>query len=135
LPTAAAGIRPLIRHAVLHGVMVLQAAAALSALAHAVAMIQGRWRPYTRAMRLAADAFAVFVFVRVPVELVVHREALLGSGLSRDFVLSVVLTSIVIGAVGVGIIVGMSVRAWRGRRAAARRPAELASISAALPVV
>jgi hypothetical protein len=114
--------------------MVLQAAAAVSALAHAVALIQGRWRPYTRALRLAADALAVFVFVRVPVELVVHRAALLGSGMSRNFVLSVVLTSIVIGAIGVGIVVGMSVRAWRGRRVAARQPTPLASISA-LPIL
>jgi hypothetical protein len=116
LPTAAAGVRPLIRHAVLQGVMILQAAAALSALAHAVALIQGLWRPYTRAMRLVGDALAVFVFVRVPVELVVHRAALLDSDLSRDFVLSLVLTSIVVGAIGVAMIVGMSVRAWRGRR-------------------
>ena len=116
LPKAAAGVQPIIRHAVLQGVMVLQAAAALSALAHAVALIQGRWRPYTRAMRLVADALAVFVFVRVPVELVVHRAALLETDLSRNFVLSLVLTSIVTGAIGVAIIVGMSVRAWRGRR-------------------
>jgi hypothetical protein len=121
LPTAAEGVRPLIHHAVLHGVMVLQAAASVSALAHAVALIQGRWRPYTRAMRLAADALAVFVFVRVPVELVVHRAVLLESGLSRNFVLSVVLTAIVFGAIGVGMITAMSVRAWRGRRATAER--------------
>lgn len=119
LPVAAAGVRPIIRHAALQGVMVLQAAAALSALAHAVALIQGRWRPYTRAMRLAADALAVFVFVRVPVELVVHRAALLDSDLPRNFVLWLVLTSIVVGAIGVAMIVGMSVRAWRGR---AERP-------------
>lgn len=120
LPVAAAGVRPLIRHAVLQGVMVLQAAAALSALAHAVALIQGRWRPYTRAMRLVADALAVFVFVRVPVELVVHRAALLDSDLSHNFVLSLVLTSIVVGAIGVAMIVGMSVRAWRGRQERSR---------------
>jgi hypothetical protein len=66
-------------------------------------------------MRLAADALAVFVFVRVPVELVVHRAALLEADLPRNFVLSLVLTSIVIGAIGVAIIVGLSVRAWRGR--------------------
>jgi uncharacterized membrane protein YozB (DUF420 family) len=116
LPGAAAGVRPIVRHAVLQGVMVLQAAAALSALAHAVALIEGRWRSYTRAIRLVADALAVFVFVRVPVELVVHRAALLDSSLSRNFVLSLVLTSIVLGAIGVGIIAGMAVRAWRGRR-------------------
>lgn len=116
LPTAAAAVRPILRHAVLHGVMVLQAAAALSALAHAVALIQGRWRPYTRAMRLVADALAVFVFVRAPVELIVHRAALLESDLPRDFVLSLILTSVVTGAIGTAIIVGLSVRAWRGRK-------------------
>lgn len=116
LPAAAVGVRPLIRHAVLQGVMVLQAAAALSVLAHAVALIQGRWRPYTRAMRLVADALAVFVFVRVPVELVLHRAALFESDLSRNFVLSFVLTSIVVGAIGAGMILGMGVRAWRGQR-------------------
>lgn len=128
LPAAAPEVRPILRHAVLHGVMVLQAAAALSALAHAVALIQGRWRPYTRALRLAADALAVFVFVRVPVELVVHRAVLLEADLSRNFVLSLVLTSIVTGAIGVAIVVGLSVRAWRGRRerAAGRRAAALA---------
>ena len=67
-------------------------------------------------MRLGADALAVFVFVRVPVELVVHRAALLEADLPRNFVLSLVLTSIVVGAIGVGLIVGMSVRAWRGRK-------------------
>ena len=140
LPTAAAGVRPIIRHAVLQGVMVLQAAAALSALAHAVALIEGRWRPWTRAMRLGADALAVFVFVRVPVELVVHRAALLDADLSRNFVLSLVLTSIVVGAIGVGIVVGMSVRAWRGRKdrtsrtATARAFAALAIMFAALPI-
>jgi len=134
LPTAAAGVRPLIRHAVLQGVMVLQAAAALSALAHAVALIEGRWRPYSRAMRLVADALAVFVFVRVPVEVVVHRAALLDSDLSRDFVLSLVLTSIVVGAIGVAMIVGMSVRAWRGRaeRPGADGPTSACSIVTAL---
>ena len=116
LTTAAVGVRPIIRHAVLQGVMVLQAAAALSALAHAVALIQGRWRPYSRGMRLAADALAVFVFVRVPVELVVHRAALLEADLPRNFVLSLVMTSILIGTIGVAIIVGLSVRAWRGRK-------------------
>jgi hypothetical protein len=116
LPGAPAGLRPILRHAVLQGVMVLQAAAALSAVAHAVALMQGRWRPYTRAMRVAADALAVFVFVRAPVELLVHRAALLQADLPRNFVLSLVLTSIVIGAIGTGVIVGMSVRAWRGRR-------------------
>jgi hypothetical protein len=135
LPAAAAGVRPLIRHAVLQGVMLLQAAAALSALAHAVALIQGRWRPYTRAMRLAADALAVFVFVRVPVELVVHRAALLDSDLSRNFVLSLVLTSIVVGAIGVGVIVGMSVRAWRGRRERSGKGRTVASALAALAIV
>jgi hypothetical protein len=119
LAATTAAVRPLIRHAVLHGVMVLQGAAALSALAHAVALIQGRWRAYTRALRLAADALAVFVFVRVPVELVVHRGVLFDSGLSRNFVLSVVLTAIVTGAIGVGMITAMSVRAWRGRRVGA----------------
>lgn len=128
LPVAAPGVRPIIRHAVLQGVMVLQAAAALSALAHAVALIQGRWRPYTRAMRLVADALAVFVFVRIPVELVVHRAALFEADLPRNFVLSLVLTSIVTGAIGVAVIVGLSVRAWRGRRErpGARRAAALA---------
>ena len=126
LPVAAPGVRPIIRHAVLQGVMVLQAAAALSALAHAVALIQGRWRPYTRAMRLGADALAVFVFVRVPVELVVHRAALFEADLSRNFVLSLVLTSVVTGAIGVAIIVGLSVRAWRGRKERAGRAAALA---------
>jgi hypothetical protein len=116
LPGAVLGVRPIIRHAVLQGVMVLQAAGALSALAHAVALIQGVWRPYTRAIRLAADALAVFVFVRVPVELVVHRAALLDAELSRNFVWSLVLTSILVGAIGVAMIVGLSVRAWRGRR-------------------
>jgi hypothetical protein len=116
LTVAAAGVRPIIRHAVLQGVMLLQAAAAVSAVAHAVALMQGRWRPYTRAMRVAADALAVFVFVRVPVELLVHRTALLEADLPRNFVLSLVLTSIVVGAIGTVLIVGLSVRAWRGRR-------------------
>jgi hypothetical protein len=135
LPATAAGVRLLIRHAVLQGVMLLQAAAALSALAHAVALIQGRWRPYTRAMRVVADALAVFVFVRVPVELVVHRATLLDSDLSRNFVLSLVLTSIVVGAVGVGVIVGMSVRAWRGRRERTGKGRTVASALAALAIV
>ncbi|HEY7472944.1 MAG TPA: hypothetical protein VIE68_11415 [Gemmatimonadota bacterium] len=115
LPEIPAVMRPLVRHAVIDGVMLLQVAAVLSALAHAVALVQGRWRPYSRAMRLAADALAVFVFVRVPVEVVVHRAALSEADLSRNFVLSLVLTSIVIGAIGTAMIVGMSVRAWRGR--------------------
>jgi len=119
LTVAAAGVRPILRHAVLQGVMLLQAAAAVSAVAHAVALMQGRWRPYTRAMRLAADALAVFVFVRAPVELLVHRAALLEADLPRDFVLSLVLTSIVVGAIGTALIVGMSVRAWRGRHGGA----------------
>jgi hypothetical protein len=91
-------------------------------------------------MRLAADAIAVFVFVRVPVELVVHRSALLEADLSRNFVLSLVLTSIVVGAIGVGMIVGMSVRAWHGRRdrsgagrVAASALAVLAIVLSALP--
>jgi hypothetical protein len=67
-------------------------------------------------MRVAADALAVFVFVRVPVELLVHRTALLEADLPRNFVLSLVLTSIVVGAIGTVLIVGLSVRAWRGRR-------------------
>jgi enterochelin esterase-like enzyme len=116
LPSVADGMRPIIRHAVLDSVIVLQGAAALSALAHAVALIEERWRPWTRAMRLGADALAVFVFVRVPVELVVHRSALLDTGLSPNTVWWLVLTSIVIGAIGVAVVTGMSIRAWRGRR-------------------
>ncbi|MGH7566341.1 MAG: esterase [Gemmatimonadota bacterium] len=135
LPVAAAGVRPIIRHAVLQGVMLLQAAAALSALAHAVALIQGRWRPYTRAMRLAADALAVFVFVRVPVELVIHRAALLESDLSRNFVLWLVLTSIVVGAIGVGVIVGLSVHAWRGRNGRSGAGAVGAPVLVALAIL
>lgn len=132
LPATAPGVRPIIRHAVLQGVMVLQAAGALSALAHAIALIQGIWRRYTRGMRLLADALAVFVFVRVPVELVVHRQALLDADLSRNFVLSLVLTSIVVGAIGVAMIVGLSVRAWRGRR---KRPIAGKSATPALAVL
>ena len=133
-------LQPLIQHAVIQSVMLLQVAGVLSALAHAIALIQGRWQVFTRAARVAADAIAVFVFVRVPVELVVHRTTLMESDLSRNFILSLVLTAIVVGAVGVGTIVGLSVHAWRGRRlrpgagrTAAPTLAAIAILFAALP--
>lgn len=108
-------IQPLIRHAVIQNVMLLQIAAVLSALFHAVALIQGRWRRYTRAGRVLADAIGVFVFVRVPVELVVHRTALLESDLSRNFVTWLVVNAVVVAVIGTIVITALSVRSWRGR--------------------
>ena len=112
---APTGIQPLVRHAVVQGVMLLQIAAALSAIFHAVALVQGRWRLYTRAGRVVADAIGVFVFVRVPVELVVHRAALLESDLSQDFVRWLVVNAILVSVFGIVVITALSVRSWRGR--------------------
>lgn len=140
LPEIPAVIRPLLRHAVIDGVMLLQVAAVLSALAHAVALVQGRWRRYTRAVRVVADAIGAFVFVRVPVELVVHRGALYESGLSENFVRWLIVNGIVVGVIGMIVIVGLSTRSWRGRRrarasgtAAAPTVAAFAIFFAALP--
>ena len=117
LPRAAAELRPLIQDGVVVNVLLLQVGLVLYALAHAIALVQGRWQTFTRGLRLVDDAIAVIVFVRVPLQLVDHRSGLVDAGLAGNQVNWLVASAIVVAAVLIGCVVAPWWRAWRRSRA------------------
>jgi hypothetical protein len=101
-------------------VQLLQLGLVLSVLAHAVALIHGKWRTWPRGVRVVADLIAVFVFARLPYQLHQHRPALAGAGLPGTAV-----EWLLTGAIVVGVVVAASVAAYwwlAWRRATAAPP-------------
>lgn len=130
-PHASTVLQPLIRDAVSGNVMLIQVALAVAALAHAVALVQGRWQAWTRGMRLVADSIAVFVFVPLPFRLLEHRSALLDSGITRNVVNWLVANALIFAAVLVGSVAFYWWRTWRRARAQGAGPSLSTALSLA----
>ncbi len=120
-------LRPLLQDGVVVNAVVIQAALVLSAFAHMVALVQGRWQAWTRGARIVAEAAIVIVFVRIPLQLLEHRPALLQAGAQRNFIDWLVINA----AIVVGILLTAVAWSWwrTGRRAGGASPAR--SIAAA----
>lgn len=115
-PHVAAPLRPLIERDVVGNVWLLQMALVVSALAYAFALVQGRWRSYTRAMRLIADVIGVFVFTRLAFQLREYRSALIDAGGSRNFVDWLIANALITAAIVVVVVVFSWWRLWRRAR-------------------
>jgi hypothetical protein len=109
-PHAAAQLQPLIQDAVSRNVMLLQIGLVAAALAHAVALVQARWLSWTRGLRLAADAVALFVFVPLPFRLLRDRSVILESGMTSNGVNWLIGTAF---AFSVVLVVLMAHYWWR----------------------
>lgn len=114
---APAALRPLLQDGVIVNAIVFQAALVLSALAHAASLIQGRWNSWTRGARMVAECVVVLVFVRLPMQLLEHRPALLDAGVSRNLVTWLVLNAALVAAILVAVVGVSWWRSWRRSRA------------------
>jgi hypothetical protein len=131
VPRVSAGVRPLLLDGVIANAMLLQVGLVSSALAHAIALLQGNWRSYTRGMRLLADSIAVVVFVRLPFQLIEYRSPLLEAGLSRNLVNWLIANALIVALVLVAIVGTYWWRAWRKRGGASSgRASQVVSVAA-----
>lgn len=112
-PMVSTDLQPLIREGVARNVMLVQVALVLSAIAHGIALLQGLWPAWTRGMRLVADSIALFVFVRLPFQLLEHRSALLDAGVTRNAVTWLIANAFVFGAILVAVVFFHWWRSWR----------------------
>jgi hypothetical protein len=81
-------------------------------------------------MRLVADTIGVFVFVRLALQLIDNRSALLDAGLPRNLVSWLVANAIVVAVIVVGIVALYGWRAWRRARVRSTAPTMAASLAA-----
>jgi hypothetical protein len=113
-PGVSTDLQPLIRDGVARNVLLVQVALVLSAVAHGIALLQGHWPAWTRGMRLVAYSVALFVFVRLPFQLLEYRSALLDAGVTRHGVTWLIANAFIFGATFVAIVL---FHWWRSRRA------------------
>ncbi len=113
LPQVGPALQPLVRHGVLDNVILLQVGLLLSAGAHLAALVQGKWWPATRGVRLLADAIGVFVFARVPFQLLDHRRALLEGGMEPHVFTWLAVTAGVTAVIMASLVLGFW---WRRLR-------------------
>ncbi len=115
-------LRPLVQEAALTNLMLIQVMLALTAVVHALALAEGRWRAYTLIGRLVAELLALFVFVRLPFQVIAHRADLIASGFETRFVDWLVINLLVVAAIWLAVFVVQQIRAFRraprGRSAA-----------------
>ena len=93
----------------------------ISTLAHAIALVQGQWRAWSRGGRLFADLLAAFVFLRLPLQLLEHRPALVEAGLPGGAATWLVASAAVGGVIVAG---GVGYSWWRALQRGAPGGAE-----------